>query len=155
MYRTLEANNKYLANTVTQEMDSEDLQKTPSESVNQPTVLIVDDDPQVRESLRLLMQSIDMHVETFSSGDDFLANYRAHDRDCLVVDVHMPGISGIELLERLDKDHFEIPTIVISGYRDPQVEQRARELGVLEFVKKPFDPKHLLSLIQDVFSVAD
>lgn len=116
------------------------------------TVFVVDDDEQVRESLRLLMQSMDMFVRTFASADEFLAAYGSEACGCLVVDVHMPGISGIELLERLDAQGISIPTIVISGYRDVRVEQRVKELGVLDFVKKPFDPKALLAQIKNILS---
>lgn len=155
MQRTLGRDEAPLARPAAREVRANDSRLNANQVSNGPMVFVVDDDRQVRESLRLLMQSIDINVETFASGDDFLANYQPRDRGCLVVDVHMPGISGIELIERLADDNVEIPTIVITGYRDPQVERRARELGVVDFVKKPFDPKVLLAMIQDVLSAVE
>jgi FixJ family two-component response regulator len=112
------------------------------------TVFIVDDDQAVRDSLALLVQSVGLNAETFASAQDFLDAYQAKRRGCLITDIRMPGMSGLDLQERLSADRYHIPVIVLTGYGDVPAAVRALKGGAIDFVEKPFNPQALLDLIQ-------
>ena len=112
------------------------------------TVFVVDDDRAVRESLALLVQSVGLEVETFAGANDFLDAYQADRRGCLITDIRMPGMSGLELQERLSADHQHIPVIVLTGFGDVPAAVRALKGGAVDFVEKPFNPQALLDLVQ-------
>lgn len=113
-----------------------------------PTVYIVDDDRAVRDSLRWLIESIGVKVETYESAIDFL---RAHDPErpgCIVLDVRMPGMSGLELHERLRRSDSCVPVIFITGHGDVPMAVRAMKAGAVDFVSKPFNDQALLDRVQ-------
>lgn len=112
------------------------------------TVFVVDDDQAVRESLAMLVQSAGLAAETFESAQAFLDAYRPDRRGCLVTDVRMPGMSGLELQERLSRDDVRIPVIVLTGHSDVPAAVRALKGGAVDFVEKPFNPEALLELVQ-------
>ncbi len=112
------------------------------------TVFVVDDDQAVRDSLALLVQSVGMDVETFASARDFLDAYRPDRRGCLITDIRMPGMSGLELQEQLSADGHHIPVIVLTGFGDVPTAGRALKGGAVDFVQKPFNPQALLDLVQ-------
>jgi len=112
------------------------------------TVFVVDDDQAVRESLALLVQSVGLEVETFAGASDFLDSYQPDRRGCLITDIRMPGMSGLELQERLSADHQHIPVIVLTGFGDVPAAVRALKGGAVDFVEKPFNPQALLDLVQ-------
>jgi two-component system response regulator FixJ len=112
------------------------------------TVFVVDDDRAVRESLALLVQSVGLEVETFAGAGDFLDSYQPDRRGCLITDIRMPGMSGLELQERLSADHQQIPVIVLTGFGDVPAAVRALKGGAVDFVEKPFNPQALLDLVQ-------
>ena len=114
----------------------------------QITVFVVDDDRAVRESLALLVQSVGLEVETFASAGEFLDAYRPDRRGCLITDIRMPGMSGLELQERLTEDGYHIPVIVLTGFGDVPAAVRALKGGAVDFVEKPFNPQALLDLVQ-------
>jgi len=117
-------------------------------TVSEPIVYIVDDDSAVRHSLEWLLSSNDFVIQTFSSADDFLAALNPARPGCLVVDVRMPGMSGLELQRELNSRQVDLPVIVITGHSDRQMAQRARDAGALDFLEKPLDDERLIELIE-------
>ncbi len=113
-----------------------------------PTVFVVDDDEAVRESLHFLISSVDLQVQTFASATDFLDNYEPGLAGCLVVDVRMPGMSGLELQRQLSDRRINLPVIIITGHGDVDMAVRAMKSGAFDFIQKPFNDQVLLDLIQ-------
>jgi two-component system, LuxR family, response regulator FixJ len=111
-------------------------------------VFVVDDDPAVRDSLKWLLSSVNMTVETFASAAEFLAAYRPEHTGCLLVDVRMPGMSGLELQEELRARSCNLPVIIITGHSDVQMAVRAMKAGAFDFIEKPFNDQSLLDLVQ-------
>ena len=112
------------------------------------TVFVIDDDPAVRESLQWLIESVGLSVETYSNAQQFLD---AFDRDrpgCLVLDVRMPGISGLDLQDQLASQQVRIPVIIITGHADVPMAVRAMKAGVVDFIEKPFSDELLLDRIR-------
>jgi len=116
--------------------------------VSEPTVFIVDDDLAVARSLRWLIESVSLKVETFASSQAFLDGYDAAKPGCMVLDVRMPGMSGLELQERLATQQFRVPIIFITGHGDVQMAVRAVQAGAFDFIEKPFNDQDLLDRIQ-------
>ena len=113
------------------------------------TVFIIDDDQAVARSLRWLIETVQLKVETFTSAQDFLDHYDAGKPGCLVLDVRMPGMSGLELQERLTaRRSYHPPIIFITGHGDVQMAVRAVQAGAFDFVEKPFNDQDLLDRIQ-------
>ncbi|MDX1967653.1 MAG: response regulator [Planctomycetaceae bacterium] len=119
----------------------------------QSTVFVVDDDPAVRKSLRWLMESVGLHVQTFGSAQEFLAAYDPHRAGCIVMDVRMPGMGGLELQERLRELGCRLPMIVMTAYGDVPMAVRAMKSGAVHFFEKPINNQNLLEQIQ--VSLAD
>ena len=113
-----------------------------------PMIFIVDDDPGVRDSLRLLLECEGLEAREFASCREFLGADWAAEGNCLIVDVHMPGISGIELLETMRRDGAMLPVIVLSGRIDAAIRNRARAAGVLAVVEKPHQADEVLNLVR-------
>ena len=113
------------------------------------TVFIVDDDQAVARSLRWLIETVRLKVETFASAQAFLDGYDAAKPGCLVLDVRMPGMSGLELQERLAARRIhQVPIIFITGHGDVQMAVRAVQSGAFDFIEKPFNDQDLLDRIQ-------
>jgi FixJ family two-component response regulator len=113
----------------------------------QSVVYVIDDDASVRKSLERLIRSVGLNAETFSSAQDFLS-YNAPDHPCcLVLDVNMPGITGLELQEKLTAVHRSIPIIFITGFGNIPSSVRAIKAGAVDFLEKPFEEKTLLDAI--------
>jgi FixJ family two-component response regulator len=113
------------------------------------TVFVVDDDPAMRESLAFLVGSVGLHVESFADARDFLARYDAVRPGCLVLDVRMPGMSGLELQERLAERKIDLPIIMITGFGDVPMAVRALKLGAVDFNEKPFTDQEILDRIHE------
>jgi len=111
-----------------------------------PIVFVVDDDVSVRESLELLISSAGWHVETFASAHEFLSRPRAAVPCCLILDVTLPGLNGLELQQQL-ADRTDMPIIFITGYGDVPMSVRAMKAGAVEFLTKPFDDTVLVDAI--------
>ena len=111
-------------------------------------VFVVDDDMSMRESLRNLIRSAGLRVQTFSSAQEFLASQRPKAPSCLVLDVQLPGLSGLDLQQELAKANIQIPIIFLTGHGDIPMSVRAIKAGALEFLTKPFDDEDLLGAIQ-------
>lgn len=112
------------------------------------TVFVVDDEPDVRAALAMLIKSIGLDVECYASPQDFLDNYRAERPGCLVLDVRMPGMSGLELQERLGAFEDMPPIIMISGHGEIPTAVRAIQNGAIDFLQKPFSDQALLDRVQ-------
>ena len=113
-----------------------------------PSIYVVDDDASVREAMESLIQSAGLRVETFASAQEFLASPRADGPSCLVLDVQLPGLSGLDLQQELAKADVRIPIIFLTGHGDIPTSVRAIKAGALEFLTKPFDDQDLLDAIQ-------
>jgi two-component system, LuxR family, response regulator FixJ len=113
-----------------------------------PIVYIVDDDDAVRHSLEWLLGCGEFAIQTFSSADEFLSKVDPEHPGCLVVDVRMPGMSGLELQRELTARQIGLPVIVITGHSDRQMAKRALSAGAMEFLEKPLDDERLLDLVQ-------
>ena len=112
-------------------------------------VFVVDDDASVREALRGLIRSVGLDVETFASAQDFLAQPRAERASCLVLDVRLPGLSGLDLQRRMAEGDLEIPIVFVTGHGDVPTSVRAMKAGAVEFLTKPFSDRDLLAAIQE------
>src|SRR5438128_2281472 len=106
--------------------------------VPEPTVFVVDDDAAVRNSLRWLIETLALPVETCGSAQEFLAAYEPSRPGCLVLDLRLPGMSGLELQERLTARGICLPVIVITGHSDVPMAVRALKQGAVDFLEKPF-----------------
>ena len=113
-----------------------------------PIVFVVDDDVSVRESLESLIRCEGWRSEAFQSADEFLARPRAATPSCLVLDLTLPGLNGLELQERIAGDRSDMPIIFISGYGDVPKTVRAMKAGAVEFLTKPLNDDDLLSAIR-------
>src|SRR5258708_27831773 len=113
--------------------------------VKTPLISVVDDDDSVRESLRGLLRSVRFSVEVFASAEDFLNSDRMRQTDCLILDVRMPGMSGLELHRRLVASHPEMPIIFITAHGDEQLRSRALSVGPEDYLLKPFSENALLN----------
>jgi FixJ family two-component response regulator len=113
-----------------------------------PTVYIVDDDDAVRSSLRLLMKSVGLAAQTAASAQDFLATFNADNPGCLVLDVRMPGMSGLELQQQLNLRGAMIPVIFITGHGDIPMAVEAMQHGAFDFLPKPFRDQDLIDRVQ-------
>lgn len=112
------------------------------------TVFVVDDDEAVRESLCALLEAAAFHVDDFGSAAAFLDAYKPHRPGCLVADIRMPDMDGIELQEELIRRHIELPVIVITGHGDVPLAVRAMKAGAVDFIEKPFDDQLLLDSVE-------
>jgi FixJ family two-component response regulator len=112
-------------------------------------VLVVDDDVSVREALGSLIRSAGLRVETFASAQEFLARPRVDTPGCLVLDVRLPGLSGLDLQKRMAEANLEIPIVFITGHGDIPMSVRAMKAGAVEFLTKPLANRDLLEAIQE------
>jgi FixJ family two-component response regulator len=111
-------------------------------------VFVIDDDESIRESLKSLMRSVGLGVETFASAQEFLQSTRPDVPACLILDVRMPGLSGLDLQRELTDANIHIPIIFITGHGDIPMSVRAMKAGAVEFLTKPFRDQDLLDAIQ-------
>ncbi len=112
------------------------------------TISIVDDDPTVRDALCRLMDSADLTAEAFARAEEFLASPSLAKTTCLILDVRMPGMDGLELQRRLVASGWKVPIIFISAHADEQVRADAMQAGAVEFFEKPFSSPALLKAIR-------
>jgi FixJ family two-component response regulator len=125
--------------------------KSVGSSVNQdvrPTVFVVDDDASVREAVRSLLRSVGLSVETFGTAQEFLSSPRNTAPGCLVLDVRLPGIGGLELQHQLAEGNLHVPIVFITGHGDIPMSVRAIKAGAVEFLTKPFRDQDLLDAVQ-------
>jgi FixJ family two-component response regulator len=119
---------------------------------SQPTVFVVDDDPDLLHDSKLLFDSVGMKCETFATADEFLDGYSPKPSSCLVLDIRLPGMSGLELQEQLAEKQVDIPIIMITGHADVQMAVTAMRRGAFDFIQKPFRDQVLLNSINEAIS---
>lgn len=117
-----------------------------------PTVFVVDDDPAIRDSLSWLIESVGLKVEAYASAAEFTEHFDPSRAGCLILDVRMPGASGLELQEKLNQDYKNLTVIIITGHGDVQMAVRAMKAGAYDFIEKPFNDQVLLDCIQQAIS---
>jgi FixJ family two-component response regulator len=113
-----------------------------------PTVFVVEDEPAVREAIDSLLRSAGLRVRLFPSAQELLAELRPEDPGCLLLDVRLPGVSGLELQQELLKEDIQIPTIFLTGHGDIRMSVQAIKAGAVEFLTKPFNDFDLLDAVQ-------
>ena len=113
-----------------------------------PIVYVVDDDKAMRESVSWLVRSVNLSVETCTSARDFFDRYDSEKPGCLILDIRLPGMSGLELQDRLIEQGIDIPIIVITGHGDVPMAVRALKSGALDFLEKPFNDQKLLDRVR-------
>src|SRR3984957_2904536 len=117
-----------------------------------PTVFIVDDDRDVRESLQDLLESVGLHSKSFGTAQEFLSSPRSDGPHCLILDVRLPGISGLDLQHELKRGKVFIPIIFLTAHADVPMSVRAMKSGAVEFLTKPFRQQDLLDAVQRSFT---
>ena len=118
-----------------------------------PLLAVVDDDADVRVALTRLVSSAGFEVETFASGADFLRSVRDHEPDCVVLDLHMPEMSGFDVQGALATGHPAVPVVVMTGHDAPETRSRAIQLGAKVYLCKPINDEALLAAIDDAIGV--
>ncbi len=113
------------------------------------TVFVVDDDPAIRFAMQALMESINLKHEIFASGDEFLERVEDHRAGCLVLDIRMPGLGGLELQEELIRRGSALPIIFITGHGDVPMAVDAMQKGAVDFIQKPFRDQDLLDRVRE------
>jgi FixJ family two-component response regulator len=116
--------------------------------ISKPIVAVVDDDPRIRESLESLIESAGLKARVFSLAEDFLHGELLAETSCLITDVRMPKMDGLELQRRVRLERPELPVIFITAHHEERIEQRALAQGAALFVRKPFDADELLRAIK-------
>ncbi|HEY7117679.1 MAG TPA: response regulator [Tepidisphaeraceae bacterium] len=116
-------------------------------SKTQPLIAVVDDEESVRRALRRLICSAGLDVEAFTSGDEFLGSLARRLPDCVILDLHMPQVSGFDVQARLTQQRRRLPVIVITGRDSDEVRQRALDGGAVAYLRKPVDDQTLLDAV--------
>jgi len=111
-------------------------------------VAIVDDDDLMRGALQGMLKSVGLRSQAFASAEEFLTSGQQNHTACLIADIRMPGMSGLELQAELNDEHHRIPTIFITAHGDEKMRMRAFEAGAVEFLAKPFDDEALLESVR-------
>jgi FixJ family two-component response regulator len=117
-----------------------------------PVIAVIDDEEAVRKALRRLLRSAGLSVVTFSGGREFLASLASARPDCAVLDLHMPDVTGFDVLERLTEMKAGVPVIVVTGQDSPDAEARVMRSGAAAYVRKPVDDRVLLDTIAAAMS---
>ena len=118
-------------------------------------IAVVDDEEPVRKALRRLFRSVGIGVETFASGQEALTSMQTEPPDCLVLDLHMPGLTGMDVLHQMTKSGVRVPTIVITGHDQPGLAAQLLAAGASAFLKKPLDEHTLLSAVTEAVRGGD
>ena len=115
-------------------------------------VLVVDDDPAIRDALEILLGAYGLPVRTFQSGPDFLARAESHEPGCLVLDIHMPEMNGFDLLKRIEAGGRLLPTVMMSSRADEETKRNAVKAGAIGILEKPFDSDELFAALETLTS---
>ena len=117
-------------------------------SEDQPVVVIIDDDPDIRDALQGLLETVDLPTALFATAPEYLAGKRPQGPCCIVADVRLPGLSGLDFQQELARENITIPVIFITGHGDIPMSVRAMKAGAVEFLTKPLHDQELLDAIQ-------
>ncbi len=118
-----------------------------------PCVFVVDDDEPVRDAIGMLLESVDIAYKTYPDAQSFLDDFEAGDRGCLVLDIRMPGMSGLDLQKQLNQLDIHVPIVFITGHGDIPMAVEAMRLGAVDFIRKPFNDQELLDRVQQAFDL--
>ena len=124
-------------------------------SADGPRVFVIDDDPRVRESMQRLLKSVGLRAESFATPQDFLRRKPPNDPSCLVLDVRLPGMSGLDVQRRLTETGVHIPIIFITAHGDIPMTVKAMKSGAVEFLTKPFRDQDLLDAVRQALELDD
>ena len=124
-----------------------------NKSLYPPLVSIVDDDVSVRRSTRRLFHSAGLRVEAFASAEEFLMSGRAEETACLVLDLRMPGMNGLQLQRRLAEDSNPVPIVFVTAHSSPEEERQALQAGAIQFLQKPISKEVLLLAIRNALKL--
>jgi FixJ family two-component response regulator len=116
--------------------------------MNEKMVAVIEDDESYRVAVQRLLKSTGFAVQSFASAEDFLSSGQQHETGCLISDIRMPGMSGLELQAKLNSDHCLIPTIFITAHGDEKMRLQAMRGGAVKFLAKPFDGETLLEAVR-------
>lgn len=130
-------------------MESNAMSQTP------PVIAVLDDEPQMRKALRRLLGSHGFRVEAYERGNDFLAALPTHPADCLVLDLHMPGLNGFDVLEALGAQLAAPSVVILTGHDEPGTAERTHAMGASAFLRKPVDESALLAAIKSAIAAHD
>jgi FixJ family two-component response regulator len=119
----------------------------------QPTVYLVEDDDAVRDSLKLVLESVGLSVEDYARADDFLSVWSEDMAGCIVLDIRMPGMNGMELQRKLNTMHCTLPIIFVTGHGDVPMAVEAMQQGAVDFIPKPYREQELLDKIQKAIEI--
>jgi FixJ family two-component response regulator len=120
-----------------------------------PVISIIDDDESVREATKGLIRALGYNAATFASAEEYLQSDRISDSACLITDLHMPGMSGADLQDRLIADGHRIPIIFMTAYSEEKVRARVLDAGAFGFLRKPFDDEHLIECLDKALKGLD
>jgi FixJ family two-component response regulator len=112
-----------------------------------PVISIIDDDPSVREATRSLVRSLGYNAQAFSSAEEYLQSNHVENSSCLITDLHMPGMSGADLQDRLIADGRRIPIIFMTAYFEERIRDQVMDAGAFGFLRKPFDDESLIACL--------
>ncbi|HLA84672.1 MAG TPA: response regulator [Thermoguttaceae bacterium] len=118
-----------------------------------PTVHVVEDDPAMTSALCVLIKTMGFTVESYASAEEFLRMYRSRDPECLVLDIRLPGMSGLELQRELTKSGVSLPIIFITGHGDPVIAATAKRQGSVSYLEKPFPSQTLCQSIREAITL--
>ena len=124
-----------------------------SKSLHPPLVSIVDDDVSVRRSTRRLLHSAGLRAEAFASAEEFLMSGRAEETACLILDLRMPGMNGLQLQRRLAEDSNPVPIVFVTAHSSPEEERQALQAGAIQFLQKPISKEVLLLAIRNALKL--
>lgn len=110
-------------------------------------ISIIDDDPSVREATQSLIRSLGYDAQAFASAEEYLQSDRVNDSSCLITDLHMPGMSGTDLQDRLIAEGYQIPIIFVTAYYEDRVRDRVMDAGAFGFLRKPFNDESLIACL--------
>lgn len=116
------------------------------------TVFVVDDDPEMRTLYKILLQSVNLTVKIFSSADQFFQEYNPDCPGCLILDIRMPGMSGLELQEKMIEQGYQTPIIFVTGHADIPMAVKAMANGAIDFMEKPYRPQELIDRIHEALT---
>jgi FixJ family two-component response regulator len=119
-----------------------------------PFVAIVDDEEPIRKALKRLMRAANLEAEAFASGAAFLDSLASRRPDCLILDLHMPGMTGLHVLQRLQQSGVRVPTIVITAYDEPETRSHCLAAGATAYLRKPLEDRLLLDAVASAAKAA-
>jgi FixJ family two-component response regulator len=122
--------------------------------MSQALIAVVDDDESMRDAIQTLVQALGYNASTFASADEYLKSEQVHDTSCLISDVQMPGLSGLDLQDHLVARGHCIPVIFITGYPEDSARARAMKAGAIAFLSKPFRSDHFIGCIDKALKAA-